>query len=57
MDALTLWWMSSLIFSSVLERQLKIGSYRLPTHRRVALGYFLIIPSYFAIEILAMHTL
>ena len=41
-------------FSSVFERQSKIGSYRLPTHRRGA--NFLIISSYFKTEILAIRT-
>ena len=32
------------LFSLVLERQLKIGSYCLPTHRRIAHRIYFIIP-------------
>ena len=47
-----------LFFSSALERQPKICSYRLPIQRRGAhRKFFLIIPSYFKIEILAICVL
>ena len=46
------------LFSSFFGTQPKIGSFRLPTHRRDAHRiFFLVIPSSFRIEILAIRTL
>ena len=52
---LTLYLLKS-VFLSVFETQPKIGSFRLPTHRRGAHRNFSTIPSYFKIQVLAIAT-
>ena len=42
------------IFRQSLRYSLRLGQYRLPTHRRGAHRMFLVMPSYFKIEVLVM---